>query len=542
MRTASVAAVVLLAVAACGGNQTRPGAHDSRDELPDVEVPPTSAPDAGAWDGGSSDDGGAPDASCVDAGVRDAGYAFPPDVEWAYSVTGESREGVSDLLVHPDGHLLVVGSYNSWDGARIGDVLLPDMSQPDPEDYGDLWEDLFIAAFRPDGTRQWVHTYGGRYSDLNPTGAALDASGALYVTGLYWAAPDLGLGKLPYAYEPSLFLMKLSADGSRTEWVKTALASDHGASRPYVATSGDSVVWALSYTHVLTLDDGTTVDMGAGYGTLLVRYGTDGTRLAAPVALGGPQDWATARALALGPDGSVHLGLRGRGTLRVGGQDIQFPVATLAVVKLGPQGDYRWHKLLVDDVEDTYWARSLALATDAHGEVFLAGSYNGTIAFAGHTVRPARTNVYDVFVANLGPRAEERWLTTTSPDQSIRMESGGGLLRLQTWRNGEVALAGQFSSRLRLCGIDSTPEWEHTNAFLAVLGTDGACRYGRSFGPGDLYDAGMTMAQGQSDGEVYLGGGLQGTWPIRVQGVPCYRTDGRLCSWRGDGFFMRLRR
>lgn len=546
MRKASVAAVVFLAVAACGGSQTRPGVHDSTDEVPSVQLPSPPAPDAGAWDGALPDDGGAPDSGSPDAGGTDAGYAFPTDVEWAYSVTGSFDEGVRELLVHPDGHLLVVGGYDSPEGARMGDAVLPDMTELDPDDRGEQWEDLFIAAYRPDGTRLWVHTYGGRYSIVVATGATLDAHGALYVTGFYRGGPDLGLGPLPYnRAEPGHFLMKLSADGTRTEWVKTSWTNLFVAWHPRLATQGDSVYWAISHTGQLKVGD-VSADVGDGRGVALLRFGPDGVQQGDALLLGNTQDSSTAKALAVGPDGSVHLGLWGRGTLRVGGADVALPLATHVVVKLGPDGRYRWHKVLVEDASDDSAARSLALAVDAQGEVFLAGDYNGTLSLAGQAVRPARSAVFDSFVANLGPDAEERWLVATSPEQDVRLE-GGGSFRLQVWRDGEVALVGRFSMRLRLCGIDweeSSNDGFHNNAYLAVLGSDGACHYGRTLGQGDsfYYVQSVCLAQGQADGEVYLGGALEGTWPIRVDGDSCHYSDGRTCTRDEDGFFLRLRR
>jgi hypothetical protein len=472
----------------------------------------------------------------------DAGPAWPQDITWAHALTGRLEETVTKVLVGPEGQVVTVGDYSSHEGAFFGDTHLPDMS-PNPDQ--DAWRDLYITAHRPDGRLLWSRTYGAYHSLVLATDAAMDEAGALFVTGFFRGGPDLGLGPVPYAGgAPGHFLMKVSANGAGTEWVVTSWTDGYLIQPPLLSVRDGQVGWALSFVNHLRVGKAEATTGEHVPAVFFVRLDAASASPLDTELVQSPAGEVLARALALGPGGSVHLGVSARSGFTVGGHLIKPPLHTQVLVKLGPDGRHQWHKVLVEDAEDTHSARPLSAVVDEAGEVFLAGSFNGTLRFGGRGYTQDVPWLYPGYVARMGPAGEERWIRTLRSDHPLDV-AGPHLVHLSLWRQGELALSLIHGKTTQLCGATSPVDKYdgESNAMVVTLDREGGCRWARSLGPERAYDAyNLSAAQGPG-GEVYLGGTLSGAWPFpTTAGKPICRQPGWHCTWRWDGFLMRIDR
>ena len=150
------------------------------------------------------------------------------------------------------------------------------------------------------------------------------------------------------------------------------------------------------------------------------------------------------------------------------------------------------------------------VATDGAGNVFVTGSFVGTIDFGGGAIT---SNGYptviaqNVFVASYGAQSGQfRWVRTWGSGRDSIGYGAGVVL------NGDVIVTGSTAGRFFLgdaCGTPATNS-SSVDIFLARFdGTSGQCKWMRLIGgPGD--DAGTAMAIGPG-GDIAVAGRFQGT-------------------------------
>ena len=140
------------------------------------------------------------------------------------------------------------------------------------------------------------------------------------------------------------------------------------------------------------------------------------------------------------------------------------------------------------DVEPT------AVATDQHGNIYLAGTYNGR----GEKVTLAGTEVdghsnQDIFVAKLDLKGKMVWLTTA------RGHISGVVRGIEVDSTGRSYVTGNYSGELTL-GV-TTLAWSHDQNFLASLDASG----GWDWAYKNPFTWGGQMFVGPG-GELHLGG------------------------------------
>src|SRR5690606_33145961 len=119
---------------------------------------------------------------------------------WATRAPGASFSSGLDLAVDGDGNTVVVGVLS-------GDVQFgPDLLEA-PFDAG------FIAKLSPEGEWLWARQVGQEPSAM-VTSVAVDAQGAVYVTGWFWGRATFGDQTLESLEADDAFVAKLSADRS----------------------------------------------------------------------------------------------------------------------------------------------------------------------------------------------------------------------------------------------------------------------------------------------------------------------------------------
>lgn len=194
---------------------------------------------------------------------------------WATSMGGSEQDQVTDVAVHTDGTVAVVGHYYSAAFAAGAGSL--ENSAP-----GDA--DLFVAQLDPFGTVQWVRGGGGIYDDVAQS-VAMAANGQLVVGGFFACATlELGAFELvnPNDNVNDLFLARYDTNGD-VLWAKRAGGTRHeriwGVG---VHGNGDIVVAGSFVDATLDLDGTTLVNTTSDqswYDLFVARYTGDGDLL-----------------------------------------------------------------------------------------------------------------------------------------------------------------------------------------------------------------------------------------------------------------------
>jgi hypothetical protein len=233
--------------------------------------------------------------------------------------------------------------------------------------------DAFVAKLDPAGNQIWAHHYGDGTSQTSKT-IASDGAGNVYVAGGYQGTMNFGGGNLPPSNGlGNMFLAKLDASGNYL-WAKGM---------------GDFANPQLAYG-VASDAAGNVVVVGSGQGSIdfgggpLTTAGDMDVLLAAYTPSGALR-WArvfgdalaqNANGVAVDPAGNVLVTGFFAGTINFGGATLTATgVNDLFVAKFDPQGHHLW-SLQAGGDGDT---EANGITTDAAGNIFVVGSFTGTM-------------------------------------------------------------------------------------------------------------------------------------------------------------------
>jgi|WetSurMetagenome_2_1015567.scaffolds.fasta_scaffold149668_1 hypothetical protein len=250
--------------------------------------------------------------------------------------------------------------------------------------------DAFVAKFTPGGVHRWSKRFGSTNNQY-PSDIAADASGSIFVVGRFVDGIDFGGGTL--ASGP-LFIAKLDSTSAHVWSDGYGGSGDSQMSEVAVDASGNAFVTGYF--------SGTT-DFGGG---TLTSAG-DGDIFTAKFGPGGAHVWSkrygdaaqqNGTAIAVDVSGNTFVMGYFYGTVDFGGGALTDAGAgDVFIAKLGPGGDHLWSKRF----GDAQYQIAFGLGTNASGNVFAAGGFDGTVAFGGNTLTSAGD--LDIFVAKLGP-------------------------------------------------------------------------------------------------------------------------------------------
>jgi uncharacterized delta-60 repeat protein len=246
-----------------------------------------------------------------------------------YNGTGNGFDRATAVAVDSDGNVVVTGQSNG--GGASG-------------------QDYATVKYSPVGSQLWVRRYNGTEStDDFATAIAVDSSGNVYVTGYCNYGPGAANDYTTIKYSPTgglLWVSRYNAPyGSNDEAHAIAVDSDGNV---YVTGSSNG--------------DGT----GQDYAT--VKYDTLGNQKWAARYNGPGNGSDNARAIALGPSGTVYV--TGES---YGGSGVGYDYATL---KYNSSGAQQWAARYNGPPNGDDGAYGIAVS--AGGEVFVTGASDGS--------------------------------------------------------------------------------------------------------------------------------------------------------------------
>lgn len=359
---------------------------------------------------------------------------------WLKEGKSVSQASTRGMASDAQGNIVIVGYYGSTtvDSVRFDDIKITTNGQ----------RDVFIVKYNSEGVVQWGITGGGLKSGEQANDVVIDASGNIYVTGVYTDTATfsgivlngLGLGEI--------FVSKYNSAGV-IQWAKTAggiKTSDDGSG---IAVGHDGSVYVCGrFDSAATFGNTNLV----GYGSqdaFLAKYDNNGTLVWVKYWGGTGVDYLND--IAIDPDGNI-LGIGYfNGTATFGGTNITAVSSSdIFFIKVNPSGDILWIKQGGGSDADI----ASGIATDLGGNLYGAGYFSVYAKFGADSL--VSSGVQDIFVTKLG--------TSPLPVELSSFEVKNV--------NGIVTLQWSTSSELNNFGFDIERSYDN-NTFSKIAFVEG---------------------------------------------------------------------
>lgn len=382
-------------------------------------------------------------------------------------------------------------------GACVGDVMpAPETCESPGDDDCDG-----VDPCEGDGAVQW-HTQWGDPSDQRAVAVAFDSTGAVIVLTQGAGTSDFGGGPLASAGSSDVYLAKFAADGAHVWSQRFGDASPQLGDGWGVAVDPNDEV-------VITGDFTGSVDLGGGP---LAAAG-DRDIFLAKLSPAGEHVWsksfpsmgtAIPRDLAIDATGEIALVGQFQLSLDVGGGEMvgQGDSIDVFVAKFTPEGEHAWSVYFGDDTEQ----EARAVAVDAGGNVYVGGSFQGTIDPGNGPLVSAGSS--DVFLAKLDAEGQALWAASWGDPKEQKLSA------IAVDPQGRVTTSGHFVGSLDFGG--GPLEAPMYRGFVAQFAAeDGAHAWSKLLGDGIVRPAhlavdasGTLVIAGHFYSDTDFGGGV----------------------------------
>ena len=253
-----------------------------------------------------------------------------------------------------------------------------------------------------EGPYQWHKTWGMGGSERGVR-VAFDNTGAIVLASSGTGAADFGGGVLISAGSWDLFLAKFSPDGAHL-WSKRFgdAAPQFGEGWALAIAANDDILVAGDFDGQIDFGGGpfTSNNIADGF---LARFTKDGAHVWSKEL--NSTNYAIPRALGIDKDGAIYLSGDFTGSLDLGGGMLNAPGVgrDLFVGKFTAAGAHTW-SARYGDANTQYM---YALAVDATSNVYVGGSFDGTLNFGNGPITGAGSD--DIFLAKLSPIGNAVW-------------------------------------------------------------------------------------------------------------------------------------
>jgi hypothetical protein len=237
----------------------------------------------------------------------------------------------------------------------------------------------------------WMTTAGGLGVD-RAMGVTLDGAGGVYIHGEVEGGGGARFGSVTLPLEASLFVARYLPGGE--------LVSAHGIHPPGVSWMRRvTAVDALGNAYVGSQELITSGDEMVGRAMVVARFGLEGDLLWARSPQGAHE--GTIDGIAVDVDGNVYVSATVRGFADFGTAQVTHEDGDFALVKYGPDGRVLWAR----QGHAPYDAGGGPVAVAANGDVIAAGRFTLALSLGGTYLQGG----VDAFVSRYTPEGTVRW-------------------------------------------------------------------------------------------------------------------------------------
>jgi hypothetical protein len=367
--------------------------------------------------------------------------------------------------------------------------------------------DIFVQKLDASGNFIWAKAMGGISNDHGYS-INTDASGNIYTTGNFGETADFDPSESTYnltsAGSTDIFIQKLDASGNFV-WAKAmgGYSEDFGNSIS-TDTSGNSYTTGYFYGTVdFDPSAGTYNLVSAGHSDIFVqKLDTDGNFVWAKTMGGTFNDYGNS--ISTDASGNIYTTGYFNGTVDFDPSAGTYNLtsagnADIFIQKLGTDGNFVWAKAM----GGTDYDEGNSISTDASGNIYTTGYFNGTVDFdpSAGTYNLTSAGYDDIFVQKLDTDGNFVWAKAMGGTDYDESNS------ISTDASGNIYTTGNFTGTVDFdpsAGTYNLTSAGNYDIFVQKLDTDGNFVWAKAMGGTD-YDRGYSITTDAS-GNIYTTG------------------------------------
>lgn len=413
-------------------------------------------------------------------------FGTPGEALWSTQIGGTGNDVANSIVTDSNGDLIVVGHFSNT--ITVGTTMLTSAGGMD----------IFVAKLSAlDGSVLWIKRFGGSGFD-DAVAAALDSSNNIYIAGSFVGTPDFGGGPLSNAGSTDGFAMKLDSSGTY-QWAKPLGGPSADGTTSISVSSMVAVVG--TYQTSMTVNGTTLTNAGTSQG-YLVEFGLDGS---AGFVKGFPgSGYSNPVSVVIDSGGNIVIAGSISGSADFGSGTAQTSsMGDAFLAKYTSSGAYLLSKVLGSSSND----QASAVAVDGSGNMFLIGTFSGSVSFGGAS--PLNTNTANLVVAKYSAAGAYVW---AQPFGGTTAQVVPGT-EASANASGDVVVTGSFCGNLAfgttMLASVGTCAAQDTDIFTVRLSGSNGSPITANRDGGSSQDVGYGITQ-TSDGKHFLAGAFQG--------------------------------
>lgn len=376
---------------------------------------------------------------------------------WLQSVGGAHDEVIRGTFLDAQSNSYIAGTFRSTMNAG-GQTLTSN---------GFL--DVFMAKLDQNGNFVWQKSFGSSTGSDLAVDIDGDASGNIYVTGMFSRNINFGNGVSLNAgtSDDDVFIAKFDANGTCL-WAKMGIgnATDYGNE---INLSPDNKVLTIGFANKGIAFDNITFSNPTNYGMFVSKHNSNG--VLEWLKLFSSTGEVSGRGISSDANGNALITGTFKGTLTLGTTSLTATSTNgdVFIAKLDVNGNTLWAKKFGQIGEN--YARGID--SDSEGNIYVSGVYDTQIALGAVTLNS--NGQRDIFIAKFDSNGDVIWAKTigsTGNDEGCEIEVN---------TNGNTFLTGSYTGTLALNGESFTAKGLR-DVFVAKIDKNGTYIWQKTMG------------------------------------------------------------